>query len=55
MVIYINIFVQELSVPLDRAAACLTALHTQGYDRAAIIGTVQPPAHPGEPITIVGL
>ena len=43
------------SVPPDRAEACLAALHTQGYDRAAIIGTVQPQTHPGEPITIVGL
>ena len=43
------------SVPPDRAEACLAALHTQGYDRAAIIGTVQPQIHPGEPIMIVGL
>jgi len=43
------------SVPPDRAEACLDALHTQGYDRAAIIGTVQPQTHPGEPITIAGL
>ena len=43
------------SVPPDRAEACLAALHTQGYDRAAIIGTVQPQTHPGEPITLVGL
>ena len=43
------------SVPPDRAEACLDALHTQGYDCAAIIGTVQPPTHPGEPITIAGL
>jgi selenide,water dikinase len=43
------------SVPPDRAEACLTALHIQGYDRAAIIGTVQPQSHLGEPITIVGL
>jgi selenide,water dikinase len=43
------------SIPPDRAEACLVALHTHGYDRAAIIGTVQPQTHPGEPITIVGL
>jgi selenide,water dikinase len=43
------------SVPPDHAEACLAALHIHGYDRAAIIGTVQPQAHPGEPITIMGL
>jgi selenide,water dikinase len=43
------------SVPSDRTEDCLAALHTQGYDRAAVIGTVQPQMHPGEPITIVGL
>jgi hypothetical protein len=43
------------SVPPDRAEVCLTALHTYGYDRAAIIGTVQPQTHSGEPITIAGL
>jgi selenide, water dikinase len=43
------------SVPPDRAEACLAALHTHGYDRAAIIGTVQLQIHPGEPITIVRL
>jgi selenide,water dikinase len=43
------------SVPPDRAEACLTALHAHGYDRTAIIGTVQPQTRPGEPITIVGL
>jgi selenophosphate synthase len=43
------------SVPPEHAEACLAALHTHGYDRAAIIGTVQPQTHPGEPIMIVGL
>jgi selenide,water dikinase len=43
------------SVPPDRADACLAALHTHGYDRAAIIGTVQPQTNQGQPITIVGL
>ena len=41
--------------PTDCTEACLAALHTHGYDRAAIIGTVQPQTHPGESITIVGL
>jgi selenide,water dikinase len=43
------------SVPPAHAEACLAALHTHGYERAAIIGTVQPQTHPEEPITIVGL
>jgi selenide,water dikinase len=43
------------SVPPDHAVACLAALKTHGYDRAAIIGTVQPQTHPEEPITIMGL
>ena len=43
------------SVPPEHAEACLAALHTHGYDWAAIIGTVQPQSHPGEPIPIVGL
>ena len=42
-------------VPPDCAEACLATLHSQGYDRAAIIGTGQPQTHPGEPITLVGL
>ena len=43
------------SVPPDCAEACLATLHSQGYDRAAIIGTRQQQTHPGEPITLVGL
>jgi len=43
------------SVPPEHAEACLAVLHTRGYDRAAIIGTVQLQTHPGEPIIIVGL
>lgn len=42
------------SVPADSANACLAALKTLGYDRAAIIGTVQPKTAHWEPITVVG-
>jgi selenide, water dikinase len=42
------------SVPPEQAAACLSALKTHGYDRAAIIGTVQAKSDAWEPITIVG-
>jgi selenide,water dikinase len=42
------------SVPAERAEACLTALKTHGYDRAAIIGTVQAKTDHWEPITLVG-
>jgi selenide,water dikinase len=42
------------SVPADRAEACLAALTTLGYDRAAIIGTVRPKTEHWEPITVVG-
>jgi selenide,water dikinase len=43
------------SVPAARAEACLEALKAQGYERAAIIGTVQAKAAHWEPITIVGV
>jgi len=43
------------SVPPDQAEDCLAALKTHGYDRAAIIGTVQPQTNQGESITIVGM
>lgn len=43
------------SVPAERAEACLTALKTHGYDRAAIIGTVQAQTDHLEAITIVGI
>ena len=43
------------SVPPDQAEDCLAALKTYGYDRAAIIGTVQPQTDQVESITIVGM
>jgi selenide,water dikinase len=43
------------SVPAEQAEACLTALKTHGYDRAAIIGTVQTQTDHLEAITIVGI
>jgi selenide, water dikinase len=43
------------SVPAERAAACLAALTTLGYERAAIIGTVQPKTADWEPITVLGV
>jgi selenide, water dikinase len=42
------------SVPPAQAAACLSVLKTHGYDRAAIIGTVQAKSAVWESITIVG-
>lgn len=41
------------SVPAQHADACLAALHTLGYDRAALIGTVHPKTTHWEPITIL--
>jgi selenide, water dikinase len=42
------------SVPAERAAACLAALHALGYARAAIIGRVLPPGEALEPISLTG-
>jgi selenide,water dikinase len=42
------------SVPAAQAQDCLAALHTLGYERAAIIGSVQPKTEHWEPITVVG-
>jgi selenide, water dikinase len=42
------------SVPAAQAEACLNELKIRGYDRAAIIGTVQAKSVHWEPITIVG-
>jgi len=41
------------SVPQDQAQACLTALQSMGYERAAIIGTVNPQGGPLEPVTVL--
>lgn len=41
------------SVPADRAEACLAELIALGYERAALIGTVQPKTEHWEPITVV--
>jgi selenide, water dikinase len=41
------------SAPADRAEQCVTALHTLGYARAAIIGRVLPRSLALEPITLV--
>ncbi|PMR70299.1 selenide, water dikinase SelD [Halomonas heilongjiangensis] len=38
------------SVPAERAAACLDALHAQGYARAAVIGRILEPGETLEPI-----
>jgi selenide,water dikinase len=43
------------SVPAQHAEACLEALKAHGYERAAIIGTVQEKSAHWEPITIVGV
>jgi selenide,water dikinase len=43
------------SVPPEQTEDCLAALKTNGYDRAAIIGTVQPQTDHVESITIVGM
>jgi selenide,water dikinase len=43
-----------VSVPAQHADACLSELKNRGYDRAAIIGTVQAKSAHWEPITIVG-
>ena len=42
------------SVPAAHAEACLSELKSRGYDRAAIIGTVQEKSAHWEPIAIVG-
>jgi selenide,water dikinase len=41
------------SVSADQAEACLAELKTLGYDRAAMIGTVQPSSSSLEPISVV--
>jgi selenide,water dikinase len=41
------------SVPADRAAACVAALRSLGYHRAAIIGDVLPRGERLEPVTLV--
>ncbi len=39
-------------VPTNRAAACVDALHAQGYDQAVVIGTVKPRGTGDTPISI---
>jgi len=40
------------SAPARRATVCLATLQALGYNRATIIGAVQPIASPGEPILL---
>ncbi|MEZ5657706.1 MAG: selenide, water dikinase SelD [Burkholderiaceae bacterium] len=41
------------SIPADRAAGCLQALHAAGYGHAAIIGRIEAPGEALEPILLV--
>jgi selenide,water dikinase len=42
------------SVPAERAAACLEALHAAGYTQAARVGTVMREEDPNAPIVLTG-
>ena len=41
-----------VSVPADRAEACVAELHTLGYSQAVVVGSVEPRSHREEPIRI---